>query len=384
VIELHRGDCLDILPKLPDDSVDAVVTDPPAGIGFMGKGWDGDKGGRREWVGWLSAVLGECLRVARPGSVLLCWAIPRTSHWTGCAIEDAGWQIEDRIAHHFGSGFPKHKSKLKPATEDWWLARKPGPKWLGVGACRARTGDDTARANNGTAPGLMNDDAWRPKAMATGGDPAGRWPANLLLSHSPGCNGTCNDDCPIRLMGEQGGKRSSRPGRNPGGVRQVYGDGWTPKSPRDYVDPSDTGTAARFFPNFDADPFLYCPKASRSERNRGCEGMAPKGTAERPGRNQCVNGVKLGGSGKPVNGDGKDRPSANHHPTVKPEALMRWLCRLATPPGGIVLDPFMGSGSTGVAAIREGFGFVGAERDPEYFAVAERRIAAAEGVAMGA
>lgn len=124
-ITLYCAEALETLKTLPDASVDSVVSDPPSGISFMGAKWDGHKGGRDEWIAWLASIMSECLRIAKPGSYALVWALPRTSHWTGTAIEDAGWVIQDRISHLFGQGFPKHKSKLKPACEDWWLAWKP-------------------------------------------------------------------------------------------------------------------------------------------------------------------------------------------------------------------------------------------------------------------
>jgi hypothetical protein len=329
---------------LADGSVDCVVTDPPAGIGFMGKAWDSDKGGRRQWVAWLTSALAECLRVAKPGSILLCWALPRTSHWTGTAIEDAGWLIEDRIAHHFGSGFPKHKSKLKPATEDWWLARKRGPKWLGVDVCRAPA---TLKGNHGRGGPIHTEGRVRQSGFALGhGDPMdgkGRWPSNLVLSHSPDCDGECAPGCPIRLMGEQSGERG--PTAPPGRPARAKAQGGR-NGPRwngvidDAVSYPDSGTAARFFPNFEPEPFLYAAKASRRDRGEG-----------------------------------------NTHPTTKSTALMRWLCRLACPEGGVILDAFMGSGSTGCAAIAEGFDFVGIEIDPEWCGIARARIANARRLA---
>jgi hypothetical protein len=340
---------------LADESVDCVVTDPPAGIGFMGKAWDSDKGGRRQWVAWLTSALAECLRVAKPGSILLCWALPRTSHWTGTAIEDAGWLIEDRIAHHFGNGFPKHRSKLKPATEDWWLARKPGPKWLGVERSRVAANGD--KLGGGAVP--STNGGWdrpykhdpvavaavkaRCATRAAEAEIAGRWPPNLVLSHAPDCDGECAPGCPIRLMGEQSGERG--PTAPPGRPARAKAQGGR-NGPRwngvidDAVSYPDSGTAARFFPNFEPEPFLYAAKASRRDRGEG-----------------------------------------NTHPTTKSTALMRWLCRLACPEGGVILDAFMGSGSTGCAAIAEGFDFVGIEIDPEWCGIARARIANARRLA---
>ena len=106
-LRVIHGDCLDVMRGMADNSVDAIVTDPPAGISFMGKTWDHDKGGRREWIAWMTEVMGECLRVLKPGGHALVWALPRTSHWTGIALEDAGFELRDQIQHLFGSGFPK-------------------------------------------------------------------------------------------------------------------------------------------------------------------------------------------------------------------------------------------------------------------------------------
>jgi site-specific DNA-methyltransferase (adenine-specific) len=122
---LHEGDCLSVLKAMPSDSVESVITDPPAGISFMGKVWDSDKGGRDHWITWMTQISAECLRVIKPGGHALVWALPRTSHWTATAWENAGWEVRDRIAHLFGTGFPKSANQLKPACEDWWLLRKP-------------------------------------------------------------------------------------------------------------------------------------------------------------------------------------------------------------------------------------------------------------------
>jgi hypothetical protein len=110
---LHRGDCVEGMKTLPDASVDAVVCDPPAGIAFMGKSWDEDKGGRAGWVGWLTEVMREAIRVLKPGGHALVWALPRTSHWTAWALEDAGFEVRDAVLHCFGTGFPKSQDISK-------------------------------------------------------------------------------------------------------------------------------------------------------------------------------------------------------------------------------------------------------------------------------
>ena len=129
---LINGDSLEILKKLPDNSFDSMVTDPPAGIAFMGKKWDKDKGGREQWIAWLESIMTESFRTLKPGAHILVWAIPRTSHWTATAIENANFEIRDVVTHIFGSGFPKSHnigkkikefegwgSALKPASEHW-------------------------------------------------------------------------------------------------------------------------------------------------------------------------------------------------------------------------------------------------------------------------
>jgi DNA modification methylase len=345
-----HGDCLSVLPALPDASVDAVVTDPPAGIAFMGKEWDdfrrarneadagrddvfgrtsrtGPEYGRRErtaFIDFLTAALSECLRVAKPGARMLCWAIPRTSHWTGTAIEDAGWVIEDRIAHLFGQGFPKAKSRLKPACEDWWLARKPsrGVPPLNIDACRIPSAEGVIETRTGVAfrTGKFCGDVGRGEPTGNAGQPwagsaAGRWPANVTL-----------DEEAAEALDAQSGERNGGELRINDHAerrenRELYRMGVAVGAVRTF---GDAGGASRFY---------YCPKASKADR-----------------------------------GDG------NKHPTVKNTELMRWLCRLITPPGGTVLDPFTGSGSTGKAAALEGFGFIGIEQDAEHVAVAERRI----------
>ena len=344
---LHHGDCLDVLRTLPDASVDSVVTDPPAGIAFMGKAWDEDKGGRRQWIAWMAEVMAECLRVLKPGGHALVWALPRTSHWTATALEDAGFEVRDCLVHVFGSGFPKSHNlakqwqgwgtALKPASEHWWLVRKPLVGTVAANVERYGTGALNIDASRvGTV-------AWKhPGSPAVGtsayGDYAGseartheggRWPPNLLLSHTEDCvEGACADGCAVAEMDGQSGTTRSRVGKPRGSA--TSGDGWGMTATG--AEYADSGGASRFFP-----VFRYQAKPSQSEKG-----------------------------------------ATNVHPTVKSIGLMDWLIRLVTPLGGVVLDPFLGSGTTGVAAAKGGFGFIGIEREAEYLAIARARIEAAE------
>jgi hypothetical protein len=332
------------MKTIPDNSFDAVVTDPPAGIGFMGKSWDTfkdgpppspfvrlaggkDRGtgpkGRQGFIDFLTPRLAEARRLAKPGAYLLCWALPRTSHWTGLAIEDAGWVIRDRVSHLFGSGFPKSKSVLKPACEDWWLAWKPAAKVTPLNVKDCRIPSEGGRLRDGepsqerryTGNGGTNFAAM---PGPRGGDPSGRWPANV--THD-GSDEVMEAFAAFGLAGGGFGVRGS----DAGNIMYGSGKGLNRPFTGQTVGFGDTGTAARFF---------YCAKSPKSDRGQG-----------------------------------------NTHPTVKNTELMRWLCRLITPKQGDILDLFMGSGSTGLSALMEGFGFFGIESDPESFGMAERRFA---------
>jgi len=363
---LHHGDCLAWLRTLPSESVDSVVTDPPAGIAFMGKAWDHHKGGRAEWVAWLASVMAECLRVLKPGGHALVWSLPRTEHWTACAVEDAGFEIRDGVYHLCAQGWPKSLdvskaidatddakrwqgwgTALKPAVERWVLARKPiagtvaanvlahGTGALNVDGCRVESGarpllDRTADESDSTAYHK------RGGSVAAGETTLGRWPANVVLSHAETCSDECDPVCPVVALDAQSGNRPSGfPTKGTASVTSAsYGAAQA--QGRSLVGYGDEGGASRFFPVFH--PFGYFGKA-KSKSQRGGE---------------------------------------NRHPTVKNVELMRWLVRLVTPRGGLVLDAFGGSGTTGVAAILEGCRFIAAEADADSVETARARLALAE------
>jgi DNA modification methylase len=415
---LHVGDCREVLGTFPDESVDAVVTDPPYELGFMGKAWDASG------VAYDVALWRQVLRVLKPGGHLLAFGGSRTYHRLACAIEDAGFEIRDQIQWLYGSGFPKslNVSKaidkaagaerevvgiraqspkfdanrsggtntgynrrleegapatfditapatddakrwegwgtaLKPAHEPIVVARKPlagtvvetvlayGTGALNIDDCRVGetpTNPATRRYTSGGFEHLIVEGVLQNVAPST----LGRWPANVIHDGS---------DEVLELFPETRG--GSFPQQRGQGRATDFGVGQPTEGGARRM--GDEGSAARFF---------YCAKPSRAEREAGLDEFEPQRSADRIADD-------LPGGDNPRNRSNTAR--ANHHPTVKPIALMRYLVRLVTPPGGTVLDPFTGSGTTGIAARLEGFGFVGIEQSADYATIAEARIAAA-------
>ena len=443
-VSLYLGKCEAVLPGLPANSVDAIVTDPPGAISFMNREWDSDRGGRDQWVAWLTECMTEALRVLKPGGHALVWALPRTSGWTQWALEDAGFEIRDCISHLFGQGYPKgldvgkaidkaagaqrevightsagqsslervrrveqgyrdkltactpdvipitapataHAARwegwnvaLKPGQEMWWLVRKPfkgnvaanvlehGTGALNIAACRVGNGGQLQWAEPRDMGYQGGTDSGKVTALENA---AGRWPTNIVLTHSASCevigtrqikgdsrsgqepgrrpggfgdtgadvgaggpNGTlrgdevvdvwrCAPDCPVGELDRQSGVLTSGSWNgviNRARVNTSKGaENERPRADRQ----SDTGGASRFFPTF-----RYQAKAPASERPRLADGTA--------------------------------------HPTVKPVPLLRWLAKLVCPPGGTVLDLFAGSGTTAEACLIEGFRSVLIEQDP--------------------
>ena len=339
-------DCHHGLAMLPDKSVDSIISDPPYGLSFMGKKWDYDVPSVEIWA--------ECLRVLKPGGYLLAFAGTRTQHRMAVRIEDAGFEIRDMIAWVYGSGYPKHQSALKPALEPITMARKPAPRatLLNIDACRVGDEGGTRKVNPSKLPSVscygngLNGGAVEPID-------AGRYPANLIHDGSPDV---------LANFPDSAGSGGSVPNVKISG----YGDGAVGTGSAEYLGGErtkvdcGTGSAARFF---------YCAKASKRDRNEGLDHFPAIQTNFAAGT-----GLSKNGDGSPRN---QEATAKNPHPTVKPTELMRYLCRLVTPPGGLIVDPFAGSGSTGKAAILEGFQFIGFELDPQYTAIANARLEAA-------
>ena len=412
------GNNLDELPKLPDNSVHAIITDPPYELGFMGKTWDSTG------IAYNTQLWQQCLRVLKPGGHLLAFGGSRTYHRMACAIEDAGFQIRDQIMWVYGSGFPKSldvskaidkqagaerevvgtrtlygtaastnpvvgsmegvsgagQSKeipvttaatdaakqwegwgtaLKPAHEPIVLARKPldgtvaqNVIWYGTGALNideCRVGNEIIKTSGGRSVAITGDErvgaALRMYGESTplNTEHQGRFPANFIHDGS--------DEVLELFPDSKGGAYPAKRGQ---AVNTSFAGGQETEG--GFRAMGDDGSAARFF---------YCAKANKTDRNEGLDDFAPKRDADRI----ADDGV---GGANPRNRTNTEK--VNHHPTVKPTDLMRYLCRLITPPGGTILDPFTGSGSTGKAATLEGFNFIGIELDPDYIAIAEARI----------
>jgi len=376
---IYVGDMRERLAEIPDESVDAIVTDPPyhlttgkkggtgvaslnpnspagrsrIGTGFMGKVWDGGD------IAMRAETWALLLRVAKPGAHLVAFGGTRTFHRVWCAVEDAGWQIRDTLAWMYGSGFPKSSNQdgvwdgwgtaLKPAFEPILLARKPL-----VGT--------TAENLGRFGVGALNINGSR---VEGGEGELGRWPANVLHDGSTEVV-EAFPEAPGQLVDASSSSSSRKTQNVYGDMKRGNGRDGEPSADNDNegavgfsMKPGarrgDSGSAARFF---------WCPKASRADRNEGLHGMPKR-------HRNWSSGDKAPGT---FQSEGTEREQQNFHPTVKPTELMRYLCRLIAPRGAIILDPFMGSGSTGKAAVLEGMDFIGFELDAEYAEIARLRI----------
>jgi hypothetical protein len=469
--ELHQGDCLDVLRTMPDNSVDAIVTDPPYGLSFMGKKWDYDVPSVDVWV--------ECLRVLKPGGHLLAFAGTRAQHRMAVRIEDGGFEIRDLIAWVYGSGFPKSLDVSKAidkmdaadvqrdrqlrftawvrstglssagideitgtnmgghyttpasqpavATREHFEKLRPHfgcdvPQWVEEMVDERTVESENFKARAVVCRVEMTDTSVARPAVAysaQGLAHAGRRAVDITAAHTDAARqwqgwgtalkpalepitvarkplaGTVADNVVTHGTGAlnidgcrvDGVWAPKGPQTGLGSVK-FFSEGGTPmvdKSPHNLgrwpanlihdgsdevvvlfpqADDGDTGSAARFF---------YCAKASKADRDDGLEHLPTATGGEATGRQDGSDGLN-----SPRSGAGRGGGSRNIHPTVKPTDLMAYLVRLVTPPGGVVLDPFMGSGSTGRAAVREGFRFIGIEREAQYLEIARARIAAME------
>lgn len=426
-MNLILGDCIEELRKIKTASVDAIVTDPPYGWRFMGKAWDGadierrhqaDKASRQqraendgEWricsdgrrrrrakglPGGLAADAGsydfsvtgnqafqnfseewarEAWRVLKPGGHMLVFCGPRTYHRMACGVEDAGFEIRDQLQWLFGSGFPKSLNlkdvapgfgtALKPANEPILLARKPlsektvaanvlkwGTGGISVDGCRVAAADapEGRERHGGGSPSVYGKYDQSVKTT----QPAGRFPANLILDE------TAAEMLDAQTKGQRAGKPALG-GKCPAVRAYAVGQDQSGRAERKQTQQYETGDVSG------ASRFFYVAKASRAERNAGLTGLPTRKWQEQGFRDNDSTHLS------PRAGAGRTSANQNHHPTVKPIALMRYLCRLITPPNGVILDPFMGSGTTGIAATHEGFSFIGIEREAEYFEIAKRR-----------
>ena len=449
--KLMLGDNIQSLKKLPDNSIDSIVSDPPYGLSFMNKKWDYDVPSVEFWK--------EVYRVLKPGGHVLSFGGTRTYHRMTVNIEDAGFEIRDQIMWLYGSGFPKSHNigkavdklqgndrevneektelykrdsdyvfsgdestikeykitkgtspyegwgtALKPANEPICVARKPlSEKSVAENVLKWGTGGinvDGCRVSHNEPIKILKKQEGGNKVYSQAGryedttelKEEGRFPANIILecicdevikgdkgevvyserkadgsfgnaSNKPRNNFTDKGDihtnpmCPCRLMDEQSGvSKSSK--SNKVYDNELYDDisvnvGGGQRSPESTY--GDKGGASRFF---------YQAKVSKAERNTGLDEFEEK----------IIEGRDVGQDERSVAHKKRPTSTKNTHPTVKPVSLMAYLCRLVTPVNGIVLDPFMGSGSTGIAAQLEGFRFCGMEMDEDYFKIAEARI----------
>jgi site-specific DNA-methyltransferase (adenine-specific) len=412
--KILKGNSLDLLPTLADNSIDAIVTDPPYELGFMGKTWD------NSGIAYSLELWQQCLRVLKPGGHLLAFSGSRTYHRMVVSIEDAGFEIRDMIswisnktfpkslnigkaidkalgaerkvigklsnpAHSIMSESKKHLSQditapsspdaqkwdgwgtgLKPTVEPIVMARKPvegtvannvltyGTGGLNIDASRIGMTDDDEKksANNWKPQGYESKENIYNignKVIASQQSSSGRWPANLII-----------DEQAAELVDEQSGQVGNGWKKNYGSDdyagKQYSGGSFGGGGYSGTNTYADSGGASRFF---------YVAKASKRDRNEGLEDL--------PDHEWRDDGAAI-----PQRNDRPFLPSKNHHPTVKPTELMRYLVKLITPPGGTVLDPFTGSGSTGKAAILEGFDFIGIELTEDYWPIIEGRLRHAE------
>ena len=377
----------DILKSYPDNHFDSIVTDPPYGIEFLGKDWDSNTGAVDTWE--------ECYRVLKPGGHILAFSAARTYHKLATNIESVGFEIRDQLMWLYASGFPKAQDIGKAIQKRQGVEKSKPVEDNG----RKRMADKLATTNNTNDPGFSGVDTvcTSPEAQQWSG-----WKTALKPSHEPivmarkPFKGSCLDNVlkhstgalnidATRIAIEDDGWKSSS---NGGKKLDKYGDA------SGYSDVLSMNDQGRFPSNVfgeipDYQKYFYCPKVSRAERSIGCENLKQDYIETVAGSEGGKNGQWFCNKcNKSYNGSndhtqcGDDKywkesaVQGNNHPTVKPVALMSYLVKLVTPEGGKVLDPFSGSGSTGMACVEHGFDYTGCELDPAYVEIATKRIEA--------
>jgi site-specific DNA-methyltransferase (adenine-specific) len=422
--KIIQGDCLEKLKDIPDNYIDAIVTDPPYGIGFMGKKWDSTG------IAYNVELWKECLRILKPGGHILAFGGTRTYHRMASAIEDAGFEVRDMIEWVYSTGFPKSLNigkaidkklgaernrikfaqsntwrekegrmdrqatipdnnpvtpeakqwngwgtALKPAHEPICMARKPlaektvaenvlkyGTGGINIDESRVEyTNNKDKEYNTGgldrfpktfskTSVQMMASKEYKPNLNSTS---MGRFPANLIHDNSEEVR-ECFPESKSAGKYKEDKLNTFKPDK------AMFALGYQTNA---YA--GDSGNASRFFKSI-----IYQAKASKSERNKGCEGLEEKEEVY-PGINTFDE------SGNRLRADGSVIPplkSKNNHPTIKPIALMEYLIKMVTPKGGTVLDPFAGSGSTLIACKNLNRNYIGIEIDPEYIKIIKARL----------
>ena len=359
--QILQGDNRDTLKTIADNSIDAIVTDPPYGIDFLGKAWDANTGALETYQ--------ECLRVLKPGGHILAFSAARTYHHLAITLEQAGFEIRDQIMWIYSSGFPKSQDVGKS------IDRAAGKKDPNYGSKKTAkqgnetVGDFSSGARCGKCNRTFNADiikhckeepcGMRYTHQTQDGKAWSGWGTSLKPAHEPialarkPIKSSIRENCLKYGVGALNIDATRIPYENDkdvpvphGGKARQHKDnpGWMSTTGHKIIEDPQINEIGRFPSNVigeiaDYQKYFYCPKVSRAERH-------------------------------------VDGQAENNHPTVKPIELMKYLIRLITPPGGVVLDPFNGSGSTGCAAVELGHEYIGCELDPAYAEIARKRIEA--------
>jgi site-specific DNA-methyltransferase (adenine-specific) len=385
MIDLRNGDCIEQMRQLPPNSVDSIVTDPPYELGFMGKSWDSTG------IAYSVKMWDEALRVLKPGGHLLAFSGSRTYHRMAVAIEDAGFEIRDQIMWVYGSGFPKSMDVSKAIDKQAGVERERVATNEGIASGSANFGGGSStQLRNGTKQSAqaITDKAKQWEGWGTALKPAHE---PIVLARKPligtvATNVIIHGTGALNIDGSRVGSSAEdfiKLSKGVDAIRKrggVMENSW--KNSSDLSNANPANELGRWPANFihdgsdeatellgDSARFFYCAKASKKDRNEGLDDFEQVRESDR---------LKDDGVGGDNPRNRSNNPRANHHPTVKPTELMRYLVRMITPPNGTVLDPFMGSGSTGKAAVLERFSFIGIDQSADYLEIATARIKHAE------